>query len=158
MMTAEGMSDAQAAQEETALRDLMGRLRAAWKSGDANAMDEGLAPGVTAAPSFSFLQNRIQGLAGRQAVREKMARLNPEAVARTLGGEVGAGVAQLNIEGEAKSIRFLSPTLAIVDGTIQLSGIPRAHGFAPTELRGVYTDYWRKSGNRWRIEATRPWF
>jgi len=60
--------------------------------------------------------------------------------------------------GESKRIRFLSPTVAVVDGTEEISSIPRAHGFSPRELRGVYTTVWVKNGEEWEGQAARAWF
>jgi hypothetical protein len=156
--SSEDITEKAAVKEEEALRALFVSLRKAWKSGDAAAMGKGLHPTADAIPSFGFLENRSQILQGREAVVAKMTRLNPQAVARLVPGFSGAKGGALQIAGEAKSIRFLGPNVAVVDGTIELQGIPQAHGFAPSQLSGFYTDYWRKSGSDWRIEGTRPWF
>jgi hypothetical protein len=154
----EGITEKAAAKEEKTLRALFVSLRKAWRSGDTAAMAKGLHSTADAIPSFGFLENRSQILQGRAAVVGKMARLNPEVVVLPITQSRRANAGTLKISGEAKSIRFLGPRVAVVDGTIELLGIPQAHGFAPTQLTGFYTDYWRKSGNEWRIEGTRPWF
>jgi uncharacterized protein (TIGR02246 family) len=140
--TREGISEDMSAREEDVLRDHFALFRKAWKSGDSDALAKLWAPNADAIPSFGFLQNRAQILEGQTSVAAKMARMR--------GSEI--------VAGEPKSIRFLGPTVAVVDGTVEISGIPRAHGIVLSEMNGLYTDVWKKSGDVWAIEASRPWF
>jgi ketosteroid isomerase-like protein len=77
--------------------------------------------------------------------------LNTGALKKRSGGAV-------IVAGEPKVIRFVSATVAVVDGTAEIGNIPAAHGFTPREMNGVYTDVWRKNQGVWQIEGSRPWF
>jgi ketosteroid isomerase-like protein len=143
--------------EEKALRQNFKRWRAAFNKGDGKALMAMFTPKCDAIPVFSFLDGRAQILNGRTAVGDKAERMNPgAAVSNPNPNARNAGAAL--VDGEPKVVRFLSPTLAVVDGTAHISGIPNAHGFAPSEMKGVYMDVWRKVGGNWQIESSRAWF
>jgi len=129
-------------EDRETLRKSFKDFRTAWNTGDTSAMGELWENDADGIAVFGFLQGRAQIGTGRAAAKEKMARMS----------------ASTFVAGEPKVIRFLSPTLAAVDGTAEIKGIPAAHGFAPKEMKGVYTDFWRKSGGRWQLASTRPNF
>jgi hypothetical protein len=142
VVRAEDISRDLAQREEEALRSNFKTFRAAWNRTDSPTMNRFLSGSMDAIATFSFLRGRSQVLEGNMAVSEKLARMKGSSI----------------VEGEAKSIRFLSPTMAVVDGTARITGIPRAHGIAETSMTGVYTDVWVKNGGEWAIQASRPWF
>jgi ketosteroid isomerase-like protein len=142
--------------EEAALRARFTEFRNNFNQGNAEAVAGMFTTKADAMPTFSFLEGRAQILNGQTALAAKAERMNPGALVSNPAMRQGAGAAFVG--GEPKVIRFLSPTLAVVDGTAEINNIPRAHGFAPREMRGVYTDVWRKVRGRWMIEGTRPWF
>jgi ketosteroid isomerase-like protein len=143
-------------EEEEELRKQFKAFRTAINNGDSKGVAALFTPDCDAIVAFSFLQGRAQILNGRTAVGDKADRMNPGALVSnpaTLESQ-GANF----VGGEPKVIRFLSPTVAVVDGTAEIAGIPRAHGFSPKEMTGVYTDVWHKSDGQWLIAGSRPWF
>lgn len=152
---AEGLQGAVASREERKLRKNFKAFRQAFNKGDGKKMLALWSPDCDAVPVFSFLNGRAQVLNGRMAVGAKADRMNPGAtVSNPDPARGGAAI----VAGEPKVVRFLTPKLAVVDGTADINGIPAAHGFAPKRMKGVYTDFWRKVGNNWLIESSRAWF
>ncbi|MDP9106901.1 MAG: nuclear transport factor 2 family protein [Candidatus Eremiobacteraeota bacterium] len=150
--------------DEAALRANFKTFRAAFNSGDSKTLVNLFTESTDAIVAFSFLEGRAQILNGRMAVGKKADRMafgtevsNPAPAAAAHGGG-GAAKGAAFVSGEPKVIRFLSSTVAVVDGTAAITNIPVAHGFAPREMKGVYTDVWVKTGGNWQIEGARPWF
>lgn len=140
--------------EEAELRKRFKTFRAAFNKGDTKTLLELCATTVDAIPVFGFLDGRSQIMQGRAAVGAKADRMFGADVSNPNPTRQGASF----IGGETKVLRFLSPTVVVVDGTAEISNIPSAHGFAPKEMRGVYSNVWRKSGGQWRCEGARAWF
>jgi hypothetical protein len=140
--------------EGQALRGQFKAFRTAFNNGDLKGVTALFSKTVDAIAVFSFLDGRAQILTGG-GVAAKQGRLMGQDVINPAPDAIaGAKI----VSGEPKAIRFLSPTVAAVDGVGQLSGVPAAHGFAPSEMKGVYTNYWCKTGGTWLIESIRPWF
>jgi hypothetical protein len=145
--------------EKRAIQKQFKRFRAAFNDGDSEGMVSLWEKDANAIVAFSFLGGRAQFLDGQAAMGDKAERMSLGAIvsnpadraARRSGGAV-------MVSGEPKNIRFLSKTLAVVDGTAEIGNIPAAHGFTPKEMSGVYTDFWSKSSGTWKLTATRPWF
>jgi ketosteroid isomerase-like protein len=142
--------------EERALRQGFKAFRSAFNNGDTEGMAALWTPKCDAIPVFSFIGGRAQVLVGRPAIGAKGDRM--QNVASNPAPDRSAVRGAAIVDGEPKSIRFLSATLAAVDGTAQIGNIPAGHGFAPKEMSGVYTDIWRKVGQSWQIESSRAWF
>jgi ketosteroid isomerase-like protein len=140
--------------EANALRQQFGAFRAAFNGANLEGVLRLCSPTCNAIPVFSFLQGRAQVFTGRAQIGEKAARMLGQDV---INPDPNAQRAAF-LAGDAKVINFLSRTLAVVDGTAEIGGIPSAHEFAPRELRGVYTNVWRKSAGTWRCEGARAWF
>jgi|GEM_PF-6243473 len=133
-------------------------FRAAFNEGNQQAMLALFTPDCDAHVVFSFIQGRAQVLSGHGGVGAKAQRMAASAVTNPVRARTAQRAGAV-IAGEPKHVRFLSPTLAVVDGTAEISGIPAAHEFSPREMNGVYTDVWSKSaGGSWQIISTRPWF
>jgi hypothetical protein len=171
-------SDTQSA-EEAELRTQFSTFRSSFNGGSVEGVMS-LTSGTTdAIPVFSFLQGRAQVMAGSAAVATKSAQMlgsvsvvdaststaspsptaSPTAMpSAALGAIADPSKRAVFLSGEAKVIRFLSPTLAVIDGTAEIGNIPLAHGFAPSQMRGVYSNVWSKADGRWKGESARPWF
>jgi ketosteroid isomerase-like protein len=134
--------------DEDSLRKNFKTFRAAYNSGDKAGVLSLVTEDCDAIVTFSFLGGRAQVLTGTAALDAKA-----DSMIRT-----GTGKGSAFVAGEAKVIRFVSSDVAVVDGTAQITGIPAAHAFAPSEMSGVYTTYWRKSGSDWACAGARPWF
>lgn len=167
--------------EEGELRTQFSSFRSAFNGGNVDGVMS-LTSGTTdAIPVFSFLQGRAQVMSGSAAVATKSSQMlgvvpvvdvststasptpSPSALPTAMPNAALGAVADPSkravfLSGEAKVIRFLSPTLAIVDGTAEIGNIPLAHGFAPSQMRGVYSNVWSKADGQWKGEAARPWF
>jgi len=113
--------------EELALRGQFAAFRTAFNAGDSRTVARIAGRSCDAIPVFSFIGGRSQVLAGRAAVGAKAERMIGENVINPAPDAQRATVTG----GESKRIRFLSPTVAVVDGTEEISSIPRAHGFSP---------------------------
>jgi hypothetical protein len=153
------LDDNQIAAEKEELQSQFKQFRKAFDEGETEQMMSLWEEDGDAIVAFSFLGGRAQFLKGPVAMGDKAERMslgamvsNPADRAARRGG--GAVI----VSGEPKNIRFLSKTLAVVDGTAEIGNIPAAHGFTPKQMTGVYTDYWSKSSGEWMLAATRPWF
>ncbi len=163
--------------EETAMRAQFGAFRSAFNGGSVNGVMALTSDTTDAIPVFSFLQGRAQVMAGAAAMQTKSSQMLgvvpvvdaststtiPSPAPTALPSAALDAVADPSkravfLSGEAKVIRFLSATLAIVDGTAEIGNIPLAHGFAPSQMRGVYSNIWSKADGTWKGEAARPWF
>jgi ketosteroid isomerase-like protein len=151
--------------EEAALRARFKEFRAAFNAGDVKGVMALTTPTTDALPVFGFLGGRSQSMPNAGAVEtksEQMLGVVPVTDSMTAGAHSSVDLAErkraIFLAGEPKVVRFLSPTLAIVDGTAQIGNIPMAHGFAPREMQGVYSVIWTKHNGEWKGEAARPWF
>ncbi len=151
--------------EDEALRARFKEFRAAFNSGNVKGVMALTTPTTDALPVFSFLGGRTQAMPGASAVEAKaeaMLGVVPVTDSAAAGvrsaAELGQRKQAIFLAGEPKVVRFLSPTLAVVDGTAQIGNIPMAHGFAPREMQGVYSVVWTKYNGEWKGEAARPWF
>jgi hypothetical protein len=144
------------ARESAALKGQFAAFRQAYNSGDHKAVTNLFAEGADAIPVFSFLQGRAQILGNKPAIGEKAERMTSGALVSNPAR--GAVEASQITGGEPKVVRFLNSRLAVVDGTATIGGIPQAHGYAPKELTGVYTDIWGKVGAEWKMSGSRAWF
>jgi len=140
--------------EEQELRRRFQEFRTAFNNANTKAVTSLCTRNCNAIPVFSFLDGRAQILDGVGAIGGKAARMFGQEVINPDPNSRGATF----IGGEAKVIRFLSESVAVVDGTAEINNIPFAHGFAPSEMRGVYTNIWRKAGDQWQAEGARAWF
>lgn len=151
--------------EDGALRARFKEFRAAFNAGDVKGVMALTTPTTDALPVFSFLGGRTQAMPDAGAVEAKteaMLGVVPVTDSMAAGARSSVDLAERKravfLAGEPKVVRFLSPTLAIVDGTAQIGNIPMAHGFAPREMQGVYSVVWTKHNGEWKGEAARPWF
>jgi ketosteroid isomerase-like protein len=146
-------------EEKRAIQKQFKRFRAAFNEGDSEEMVALWEKDANAIVAFSFLGGRAQFLEGQAAMGDKADRMSLGAmVSNPADRAARRGGGAVMVSGEPKSIRFLSKTLAVVDGTAEIGNIPAAHGFTPKEMTGVYTDFWSKSSGTWKLTATRPWF
>lgn len=147
------VAEALRARVEAELRVKFKAFRTAFNKGDKEGMLKLFTKTADAIVAFSFIRGRAQILTGQMAIGAKAERMM-DTVSNPNPMRNGATIAG----GEPKVIQVLSPSLAVVDGTAQIGGIPKAHEFSPTAMKGVYTDIWVKTGNNWAMEGTRPWF
>jgi hypothetical protein len=156
----DGVPDDVVQREEAEIRGHFKSFRAAFNGGDTKGVTSLLTRTADANPVFSFLDGRAQVMNGTVEMETKAANMtapfNP-------GDGTGSGGERkvrgaLYLAGEPKVLRFLSPTVVFVDGTAEISNIPLAHGFAPKEMKGVYSTLWTKTDTGWLCEAARPWF
>ena len=150
--------DASMQEEEAALRQQFKAFRAAFNNGDRDAMVQVWSEAADALPVFSFLNGRAQALNGRSAIGDKTDRMSRGAQASNPDPTLTPVKGAVMVSGEPKAIRFITPTLAVVDGTAEINDIPKGHGLVPSKMKGVYTDVWRKNDGKWQIESSRPWF
>lgn len=151
---ADEVRPAVAKKEEAELRRRFKTFRTAFNKGDTKTLVDLCSKTVDAIPVFGFLDGRAQIMQGRAAVGSKADRMFGADVSNPNPTRQGASF----IGGEPKVLRFLSSTVVVVDGTAEISNIPSAHGYAPKEMKGVYSNVWRKSGGQWRCEGARAWF
>ena len=140
--------------EAEALRSNFKNFRAAFNKGDTKGVVALCTHSCDAIPVFSFLQGRSQILQGQGAMGGKGDRMFGQDVINPDPNRQGAAY----VGGEPKVLRFLSGHVAVVDGTAEITNIPSAHGFAPRELKGVYSTVWVKTGGNWLAEGARAWF
>jgi hypothetical protein len=149
------VSDSDQRDGEAALRTNFKAFRTAFNGGSKKGVLALTSHDCDAIVAFSFLNGRAQILNGPGDLEVK---------ASNMGASSGVGAATRPpgkasfVAGEAKVIRFVSPNVAVVDGTAQITGIPPAHTFAPREMSGVYTTLWRKNEGTWLCAGARPWF
>jgi hypothetical protein len=132
-------------------------FRTAFNSGDSAAVMSLFSDDSNAIVAFSFLNGRAQILDGQDAMATKSERMMGEAVSNpdpSRFSRLGA----VFVGGQPKTVRFLAKDLAVVDGTAEIAGIPAAHGFSPSAMTGVYTNFWSKAGGEWQCVGARPWF
>jgi hypothetical protein len=141
--------------DEEALRAQFKAFRTAFNNSDSKGVVALFTAQCDAIPVFSFLNGRAQIIKGRAAVGAKANRMGPPD--RNIDSDPQAKGASF-VTGEPKLIRFMSDTVAVVDGTAEIGNIPKGHGFAPADMTGVYTDMWKKSSAGWRMQGSRAWF
>jgi uncharacterized protein (TIGR02246 family) len=124
--------------DEAAIRSLADRYTAGWADGDAAA----IASLFGADGDLVGVEGRVSK--GRAAVQ---ARLAEDFEGMFKGTQIAITI---------ESIRFLEPTIAIVDGTFEISGITGADGAAAPPLKGLYSNLVEKEGGDWLFEAVRP--
>lgn len=158
----DGVPDDVVQREEAEIRGHFKSFRTAFNGGDAKGVTALLTKTADANPVFSFLDGRAQVMNGAVEMQTKAANMTApfnsgDGTASNSAGE-RKGRGALYLAGEPKVLRFLSPTVAVVDGTAEISNIPLAHGFAPKAMKGVYSTLWTKTDTGWLCEAARPWF
>lgn len=157
----DGVPDDVVRKEEAEIRQHFKTFRAAFNGGDPKGVIALVTKTADANPVFSFLDGRAQVMVGEESLEVKAANMTaPYSVDGNtiMAGENRKGRGALYLAGEPKILRFMSSTIAIVDGTAVISNIPMAHGFAPKEMKGVYSTIWTKTPTGWLCEAARPWF
>lgn len=161
-----GVNDDVVQQASADLQSQFKEFRSAFNSGNSQGVTALFTENSDAIVAFSFLQGRAQILSGPSELTAKAERMTTGTAVATAftarrpatADPTSKALGALFVGGQPKTVRFLSENVAVVDGTAEIAGIPRAHGFSPSEMSGVYTNFWSKSGNAWLCAATRPWF
>src|ERR1039458_10309780 len=144
--------------EAEALRSNFKNFRAAFNKGDTKGVVALCTHSCDAIPVFSFLQGRAQILTGQPGIEAKGNRMFGVDVAQEVSNPNPNRQGAAYLGGEPKVLRFLSGHVAVVDGTAEITNIPSAHGFAPRELKGVYSTVWVKTSGNWLAEGAGAWF
>ena len=121
--------------DEDAIRQLDERWKEAWSNRDAQALAELFAEDADGIDAMGA------AVSGRMAIEEHYIQSF-----ENLPPEAGA-------ESEIVSLRFIRPTLAVVDGTWSMTGLPETDEGLPTE--GLYTVFVVKRGGQWLYAAGR---
>jgi uncharacterized protein (TIGR02246 family) len=118
------------AADEAAIKDLQKQDDAAWNAGDAAKA------AATYADDGTFID--VQGVEtrGRAAIEKGFAQVMSETKGATFAGTVD-------------TIRFIRPDLALVQGTINITG----GGMPPEGFKGHYLAVVAKQGGSWKILA-----
>jgi uncharacterized protein (TIGR02246 family) len=127
------------ADDEDAIRGVYRRISEAWGRGDARGVVANFAPEGDLIDPF-----------GRVARTQS-------AVEELLAGNFGGIFHRSQIVFNPQSIRFLTPELAVADGTWQVTLPPQPpDDRAPPPIMGLVTSVFRKVNGAWKIEADRP--
>jgi uncharacterized protein (TIGR02246 family) len=135
---ARAQADLGEAAEERAVRAVADRFGAAWNRHDAKAM------AATFAADGDIVNPYGEVVKGRPALEALFAREQ-------------AGFARSSrFASTVESLRFLKPDIALVDGTVTVSGVRGDGADAPAAtLKGRYTDIVAKREGQWLVLARR---
>jgi uncharacterized protein (TIGR02246 family) len=127
------------ADDEDAIRGVYQRISEAWGRGDARGLVANFAPEGDLIDPFGRVAR------GRAAVEALLA------------GNFAGVFRGSQIIFDPQLIRFLTPEVAVADGTWQVTLPPQPpDGRAPPPIMGLLTSVFQKVNGAWKIEADRP--
>jgi uncharacterized protein (TIGR02246 family) len=121
-----------------AIRQLYTRYDAAWNKGD------------TAGLALIWAYDADHVAPDGRAVNGRTA------IAKELGQRLATDLKGSRSQQTISGIRFITPDVAVVDATYQVSSARDAQGKSLPPLQGRYVDIWLKRAGKWHIIADRP--
>jgi uncharacterized protein (TIGR02246 family) len=121
-----------------AIRQLYTRYDAAWNKGDPAAV------ALIWAYDADHVEPNGRAVNGRTAIAKELGQ--------RLATDLKGSRSQQTITG----IRFITPDVAVVDASYEVSGARDAQGKSLPPLQGRYVDIWLKRAGKWHIIADRP--
>ena len=125
-------------EDEAAIRQLYVNYDAAWNAADAHGLAQ------LWADDADHMEPDGRIIRGRAAVQQ----LFTDRFAADLKGTRS----QQTIE----SVRFVTPDVAVVDASYEVTGMHPSDGTDLPAIHGRYVDIWLKHAGKWRIAADRP--
>lgn len=124
--------------DAAAIRELYTEYDLAWNNGNAAQL------AVVWTDDADHVEPDGRAVAGRAAIKTDLEQ-------RLLGDLKGTR-SQQTVTG----IHFISPDVAVVDASYEVSGALDAEGHSRPALQGRYVDIWVKRRGAWYIAADRP--
>jgi uncharacterized protein (TIGR02246 family) len=124
--------------DEETIRQLYTGYDAAWNKGDVAALT------LAWADDADHVEPDGRAVKGRAAIEKE--------VAQRFATDFKGTRSQQTITG----IRFLTPEVAVVDASYEVTGVRDPQGQPAPPLKGRYVDIWAKRAGKWQIVADRP--
>jgi len=126
------------AADEQAIRQLYTSYDEIWAKADAKAMAQFWAEDAY------HVEPDGRVVTGRAAMEKELAD--------RFAGDLKGTRSKQSLDG----IRFITPDVAVVDASYEVTGAKDAEGKALPPMQGRYVDIWVKKGGRWHIATDRP--
>lgn len=124
--------------DEQTIRQLYAQYDAAWNKGDVAAL-------TTAwADDADHVEPDGRAIKGRAALEKE------------LGQRFATDLKGTHSQQTITAVRFVTPDVALVDASYEVTGIRNPQGQPAPALKGRYLDVWAKRTGKWQIVADRP--